>query len=66
MKGSEWSGVLWLGRDGALIHGELGPTAPHAHYAHLVILAPGAPVTLGLDDQAMDNVPPAITSRTGS
>nr|WP_218179739.1 helix-turn-helix domain-containing protein [Pseudomonas gingeri] len=42
---------MWLGRDYALIHGELGRTASHAHYAHQVILAPEAPVTLLLDDQ---------------
>ncbi|NWB98294.1 helix-turn-helix domain-containing protein [Pseudomonas gingeri] len=51
MNNSEWTGALWLGRDYALIHGELGRTAPHAHYAHQVILAPEAPVTLLLDDQ---------------
>ncbi|MCU1739790.1 MULTISPECIES: helix-turn-helix domain-containing protein [Pseudomonas] len=51
MNSTEWTGTLWLGRDYALIHGELGRTAPHAHYAHQVILAPEAPVTLLIEDQ---------------
>ena len=46
---TEWTGRLWLGRDYGLIHGELGRTAPHAHYAHQLILAPDAPVTVNLD-----------------
>lgn len=44
-----WTGRLWLGRDYGLIHAELGRTAPHAHYAHQVILAPDRPVTVNLD-----------------
>ncbi|MEK1841450.1 MAG: helix-turn-helix transcriptional regulator, partial [Pseudomonas sp.] len=32
-----------------LIHGKLGRTAPHAHYAHQLILAPDRPVTVNLD-----------------
>lgn len=46
---TEWTGRLWLGRDYGLIHAELGRTAPHAHYAHQVILAPDRPVTVSLD-----------------
>lgn len=46
---TEWTGCLWLGRDYGLIHGELGRTAPHAHYAHQLIIAPDAPVTVSLD-----------------
>nr|WP_246883954.1 AraC family transcriptional regulator [Pseudomonas chlororaphis] len=42
---------MWLGRDYGLIQGELGRTAPHAHYAHQLILAPAAPVTVSLDGQ---------------
>lgn len=48
---SEWTGRLWLGREYGLIHGELGRTTPHAHYAHQWILAPDAPVTVTLDGQ---------------
>lgn len=46
---AEWTGELWLGHDFGLIHGELGCTAPHAHYAHQLILAPDRPVTINLD-----------------
>jgi AraC-like DNA-binding protein len=46
---TEWTGRLWLGRDYGLIHGELGRTTPHAHYAHQLILAPDRPVTVSLD-----------------
>ncbi|WP_237884124.1 helix-turn-helix transcriptional regulator [Pseudomonas sp. PGPR40] len=46
---TEWTGHLWLGRDYGLIHGKLGRTAPHAHYAHQLILAPDRPVTVSLD-----------------
>ncbi|MFL1553013.1 helix-turn-helix domain-containing protein [Pseudomonas sp. D47] len=45
----EWSGRLWLGRDYGLILGELGRTAPHAHYAHQLLFCPGKPVTVSLD-----------------
>ncbi|MBJ2247817.1 helix-turn-helix domain-containing protein [Pseudomonas haemolytica] len=45
----EWSGRLWLGRDYGLILGELGRTAPHAHYAHQLMLSPHAPITVSLD-----------------
>ncbi len=45
----EWSGRLWLGHDYGLIFGELGRTAPHAHYAHQLMLCPGKPVTVSLD-----------------
>ncbi|CAI8869670.1 helix-turn-helix domain-containing protein [Pseudomonas chlororaphis] len=51
MRTPEWTGQLWLGRDYGLIQGELGRTAPHAHYAHQLILAPAAPVTVSLDGQ---------------
>ncbi|QLL11962.1 helix-turn-helix domain-containing protein [Pseudomonas chlororaphis] len=51
MRTPEWTGQLWLGRDYGLIQGELGRTAPHAHYAHQLILASAAPVTVSLDDQ---------------
>ncbi|MCB2253661.1 helix-turn-helix domain-containing protein [Pseudomonas chlororaphis] len=51
MRPPEWTGQLWLGRDYGLIQGELGCTAPHAHYAHQLILAPTAPVTIELDGQ---------------
>ncbi|RBJ79606.1 helix-turn-helix domain-containing protein [Pseudomonas sp. MWU12-2534b] len=44
-----WSGELWLGRDFGLIQGAMGRTAPHAHYAHQLIIAPEQPVTLELD-----------------
>ncbi|NBF02755.1 helix-turn-helix domain-containing protein [Pseudomonas sp. Fl5BN2] len=46
---SPWSGELWLGHDFGLIHGTMGCTAPHAHYAHQLIIAPEQPVTLELD-----------------
>lgn len=46
---AHWSGRLWLGRDYGLIHGELGRTAPHAHYAHQLMVSPGAPITVSLD-----------------
>ncbi len=45
----EWTGQLWLGRDYGLVFGKLGRTAPHAHYAHQLIIATGQPVTLELD-----------------
>ncbi|MFO2462712.1 AraC family transcriptional regulator [Pseudomonas sp. 15FMM2] len=45
----EWSGQLWLGRDYALILGEMGCTAPHAHYAHQFMFACGEPITASLD-----------------
>ncbi|QYN00087.1 helix-turn-helix domain-containing protein [Pseudomonas protegens] len=45
---SHWHGELWLGRDFGLIHGAMGPTEPHAHYAHQLIIAPGQPVTVAL------------------
>ncbi|MDT3233425.1 helix-turn-helix domain-containing protein [Pseudomonas sp. rhizo25] len=45
----EWSGRLWLGRDHGLVLGELGRTAPHAHYAHQLMFCPGAPITVSLD-----------------
>lgn len=46
-----WSGRLWLGRDYGLIVGELGRTAPHAHYAHQLMFCPGAPITVSLGGQ---------------
>ncbi len=49
MSTSHWKGELWLGRDFGLVHGLMGPTAPHAHYAHQLIIAPGLPVTVELD-----------------
>jgi AraC-like DNA-binding protein len=48
---AEWSGRLWLGRDYGLIVGELGRTAPHAHYAHQLMVCPGAPITVSLQGQ---------------
>lgn len=47
---AEWSGRLWLGRDYGLILGELGRTAPHAHYAHQLMLC-ARPITVSLDGQ---------------
>ena len=38
-----------MGHDYGLIFGELGRTAPHAHYAHQLMLCPGKPVTVSLD-----------------
>lgn len=38
-----------MGRDFGLIVGELGRTAPHAHYAHQLIGCHGAPITVSLD-----------------
>ena len=38
-----------MGHDYGLIFGELGRTAPHAHYAHQLVLCPGKPVTVSLD-----------------
>ena len=46
---SQWSGRLWLGRDYGLIVGELGRTAPHAHYAHQLMFSPSAPITVSLE-----------------
>jgi AraC-like DNA-binding protein len=48
---AEWSGRLWLGRDYGLILGELGRTAPHAHYADQLMCSKGAPITVSLDGQ---------------
>lgn len=48
MPASDWRGELWLGRDFGLVHGEMGPTEPHAHYAHQLIIAPGHAVTVEL------------------
>jgi AraC-like DNA-binding protein len=45
----EWSGRLWLGHDYGLILGELGRTAPHAHYAHQLMICSGGPVTVSLE-----------------
>jgi len=45
----EWSGRLWLGPDYGLIQGMAGHTAPHAHYAHQLMLSPGGPITASLD-----------------
>lgn len=49
MPAAPWSGQLWLGRDYGLIHGELGRTEPHAHYAHQLIIATRQPLTINLD-----------------
>jgi AraC-like DNA-binding protein len=38
-----------LAHDYGLIFGELGRTAPHAHYAHQLVFCPGKPVTVSLD-----------------
>lgn len=40
-----------MGRDYGLIVGELGRTAPHAHYAHQLMVCPGAPITVSLEGQ---------------
>lgn len=40
-----------MGRDYGLIVGELGHTAPHAHYAHQLMVCPGAPITVSLEGQ---------------
>nr|WP_217908704.1 AraC family transcriptional regulator [Pseudomonas simiae] len=42
---------MWLGRDYGLIRGELGRTAPHAHYAHQLMFSTGSPITVSLDGQ---------------
>ena len=49
----EWSGRLWLGPDYGLIHGELGRTAPHAHYAHQLMCSAGAPITVSLEGRVV-------------
>ncbi|KAF0865245.1 helix-turn-helix domain-containing protein [Pseudomonas sp. LD120] len=49
MCASNWSGELWLGRDFGLVHGLMGRTARHAHYAHQLIIAPEQAVTVELD-----------------
>ena len=40
-----------MGRDYGLIVGELGRTAPHAHYAHQLMFSTGSPITVSLDGQ---------------
>lgn len=40
-----------MGRDYGLILGELGRTAPHAHYADQLICSKGAPITVSLNGQ---------------
>ena len=40
-----------MGRDYGLIRGELGRTAPHAHYAHQLMFSTGSPITVSLDGQ---------------
>lgn len=40
-----------MGRDYGLIRGELGRTAPHAHYAHQLMFSRGSPITVSLDGQ---------------
>ena len=40
-----------MGRDYGLIRGELGLTAPHAHYAHQLMFSTGSPITVSLDGQ---------------
>ena len=40
-----------MGRDYGLIVGELGRTAPHAHYAHQLMFSKGSPITVSLDGQ---------------
>jgi AraC-like DNA-binding protein len=49
----EWSGRLWLGPDYGLILGELGRTAPHAHYAHQLMQCLGEPITVSLEGQVI-------------
>ena len=50
---AQWSGRLWLGHDYGLIIGELGRTAPHAHYAHQLMFSCGAPITVSLQGQVI-------------
>lgn len=40
-----------MGRDHGLMVGELGRTAPHAHYAHQLMVSSGSPITVSLDGQ---------------
>lgn len=40
-----------MGRDYGLILGELGRTAPHAHYADQLMCSKGAPISVSLDGQ---------------
>jgi hypothetical protein len=44
-----WQGSLWLAPDFAILHGAVGATASHAHYAHQLMLSTGAPFTAQLD-----------------
>ncbi|WP_332862839.1 AraC family transcriptional regulator [Janthinobacterium svalbardensis] len=44
-----WQGTLWLAPDFAILHGAVGATDSHAHYAHQLMLSTGAPFTAELD-----------------
>nr|WP_218176778.1 AraC family transcriptional regulator [Pseudomonas costantinii] len=54
---------MWLGRDYGLILGELGRTAPHAHYAHQLMFCPTGPVTVSLDGRVVTTHRVFIPSR---
>ncbi|WP_226939016.1 hypothetical protein [Janthinobacterium sp. FT14W] len=49
MQQDGWQGSLWLAPDFAILHGAVGATASHAHYAHQLMLSTGAPFTAELD-----------------
>jgi len=44
-----WQGTLWLAPDFAILHGAVGATDSHAHYAHQLMLSTGTPFTAELD-----------------
>ena len=49
MQQDSWQGTLWLAPDFAILHGAVGATDSHAHYAHQLMLSTGAPFTAELD-----------------
>lgn len=48
-----WSGTLYLARDFVLLHGGAGATAPHAHYAHQLLLSDHAPIAVEIDGRPL-------------
>jgi AraC-like DNA-binding protein len=48
-----WSGTLYLARDFVLLHGGAGATAPHAHYAHQLLLSADAPIAVEIDGRPL-------------
>ncbi|MGK5031131.1 helix-turn-helix domain-containing protein [Janthinobacterium sp. MDT1-19] len=46
---NSWQGTLWLAPDFAILHGAVGATDSHAHYAHQLMLSTGGPFTAELD-----------------